>query len=377
MTNGTSSKCRQDTSNFTQEKTRITKDLHTNTRKNLRKQILYLYGEKIHHLTRTYEKLKVLRASILCDLAFLRNRQDQNLIPTCFQLKFHSNSAATKRILKRTELTLIRNELHTNRFLLDRINKDLLTLHLKLSNKIHPALWDKSKQLAICRAETQTTLKTDTQTNKLRRLQECQKQTPSLSQPHMKQTVHNISDRILTKTETNVLSKGFNFAVTPKHIPTETIICGVETSLTKINPDDTNRIRLKITNILCISKPPKSNLPKEEQTALRNLKEDTSIIILPADKGNATVVMNTSDYQTKLTNLLQDSTYKPLNRDPTTYLEKTTRSKIKASPIREEIQQRIIPRKKSSRCPKLYGLPKIHKEGTPLRPIVSSIGSPL
>ncbi|KAK9402181.1 hypothetical protein NXF25_010537 [Crotalus adamanteus] len=178
----------------------------------------------------------------------------------------------------------------------------------------------------------------------------------------MKQTVHNISDRILTKAEINVLSKGFNFAVAPKHIPTETIICGVKTSLTKINPDDANKIRLEITNILCTSKPPKSNLPKEEQTALRNLKEDTSIIILPADKGNAMVVMNTSDYQTKLTNLLQDSTYKPLNRDPTTYLEKTTRSKIKASPTSEEIQQRIIPREKSSRCPKLYGLPKIHKE---------------
>ncbi|KAM3823585.1 uncharacterized protein M6D78_018813 [Vipera latastei] len=193
----------------------------------------------------------------------------------------------------------------------------------------------------------------------------------------MKQTVHNISDRILTKAETNVLSKGFNFAVAPKHIPTETIICGVESSLTKINPDDANKIRLEVTNILCTSKPPKSNLPKEEQTALLNLKNDTSIIILPADKGNATVVMNSSDYHTKLSNLLRDSTYKLLKTDPTTYLEKTTKSKIKATPISEEIQKTIIPREKSSRCPKLYGLPKIHKEGTPLRPIVSSIGSPL
>ncbi|XP_039221239.1 uncharacterized protein LOC120318067 [Crotalus tigris] len=161
-----------------------------------------------------------------------------------------------------------------------------------------------------------------------------------------------------------------------KRIPTENIICGVEATLIKINPDEANKIRLEVTNILLSSNPPRCNLHKE-QKALTNLRKDNNIIILPADKGNATVVMNTSDYQAKLSNLLQDPTYKPLNTDPNTYLEKTTKSKIKASPISEEIHQRIIPREKSSRCPKLYGLPKIHKEGTPLRLIVSSIGSPL
>ena len=30
----------------------------------------------------------------------------------------------------------------------------------------------------------------------------------------------------------------------------------------------------------------------------------------------------------------------------------------------------------TSRPPRLYGLPKIHKEGFPLRPIVSNIGAP-
>lgn len=39
--------------------------------------------------------------------------------------------------------------------------------------------------------------------------------------------------------------------------------------------------------------------------------------------------------------------HKPVNKDQTTYLEKTTKIKIK--------------KKRSSRCPKLYGLLKIHK----------------
>ncbi len=31
---------------------------------------------------------------------------------------------------------------------------------------------------------------------------------------------------------------------------------------------------------------------------------------------------------------------------------------------------------KSNICPRIYGLPKIHKEGIPLRPIVDFMGSP-
>ncbi|XP_072384341.1 uncharacterized protein [Diabrotica undecimpunctata] len=61
---------------------------------------------------------------------------------------------------------------------------------------------------------------------------------------------------------------------------------------------------------------------------------------------------------------------------PHEYTQKTTKAKTKVSNIKKEDQPKLIPREKSSRCPKLYGLPKVHKVGMPLRPIVSSIGSP-
>ena len=42
-------------------------------------------------------------------------------------------------------------------------------------------------------------------------------------------------------------------------------------------------------------------------------------MILPADKGKATVVTNSSDYNQKLKNLLDDTTvYEVLKKDPTT-----------------------------------------------------------
>ncbi|KAK4885351.1 hypothetical protein RN001_001622 [Aquatica leii] len=81
--------------------------------------------------------------------------------------------------------------------------------------------------------------------------------------------------------------------------------------------------------------------------------------------------MDYEDYDNKIKTLLQDGTYQPITTDPTTYLEKTTKNKIKTSKLSKEDQQKVIPREKSSKCPKLYGLPKIHKEGAPLRPIVT------
>jgi len=47
---------------------------------------------------------------------------------------------------------------------------------------------------------------------------------------------------------------------------------------------------------------------------------------------------------------------------------------IKKSTLTEDQRKKLNPT--GSKPPRLYGLPKIHKEGVPLRPIVSNIGAP-
>ena len=63
-----------------------------------------------------------------------------------------------------------------------------------------------------------------------------------------------------------------------------------------------------------------------------------------------------------------------MNSDPTDSITRKTISLIKKSGISEEVAKFIYPHAPAP--PRLYGLPKIHKEGVPLRPIVSAIGSP-
>ena len=112
--------------------------------------------------------------------------------------------------------------------------------------------------------------------------------------------------------------------------------------------------------------------------ALQELQKDKSVTVLPADKGKATVIMDTSEYKNKLQNLLgDDKVYQVLKKDPTsTYknrLINILRKIKKDGNISEFLYYRLYPT--SENVPKFYGLPKIHKKNTPLRPIVSSIGS--
>ncbi|XP_072398131.1 uncharacterized protein [Diabrotica undecimpunctata] len=293
------------------------------------------------------------------------------------KLTFHKKTYKTKNILRRASFALIREAIHDTRRDIDKVNSELLELHLVLSNSLHPILWNTLETLSNFRAETNADLTKIKQLKKFNSLTAEQrprkKETPP-TETH--KLVYNFSNLELNEATTSVLSKGFNFAVAPARIPVENIISEVESSITNIPPETAEIIRQDVSQILRTAKPPKRNLTREEKEALRDLQKNKEIIVLPADKGNATVVMNIDDYDKKLTDLLNDTAYEKIATDPTTYLEKTTKAKIKVSNIKKQDQPKLIPREKSSRCPKLYGLPKVHKVGMPLRPIVSSIGSP-
>ena len=113
--------------------------------------------------------------------------------------------------------------------------------------------------------------------------------------------------------------------------------------------------------------------------AINDLKRHDDLVVLPADKGRCTVVLSKEDYHTKVTSLLSDEKfYKELNKDPTPSIERKMNSTLlqmkKESTIPEQLYRRL--RSSGGRIPLLYGLPKIHKPGIPLRPIVSFLSSP-
>ena len=123
--------------------------------------------------------------------------------------------------------------------------------------------------------------------------------------------------------------------------------------------------------------PPKSNITIEERKALAELRKDKSKIILTADKGVSLVVMDREEYITKDQELLDQPEYKSIPNDSTMKYKNKLISILKSikaeGGINEVTYRRLYPTGASS--PKFYGLPKVHKQGMPLRPIVSSIGA--
>uniref|UniRef100_H3AE75 Uncharacterized protein n=1 Tax=Latimeria chalumnae TaxID=7897 RepID=H3AE75_LATCH len=111
----------------------------------------------------------------------------------------------------------------------------------------------------------------------------------------------------------------------------------------------------------------------------KRLRKDPDIVILKADKGGVIVVMNKLDYVAKTMELLGDMrTYRILQKDPTKSITNKVVNKILDLKRQDKFYVgeygRVYPR--ALVPPRFYGLPKIHKEGNPLRPIVSNIGSP-
>ena len=119
------------------------------------------------------------------------------------------------------------------------------------------------------------------------------------------------------------------------------------------------------------------NLNPAQCRALTQLKQDNTRVVLTADKEVAMVIMDQQDYNNKAQALLQDTnTYKVLPKDP------TPNSKTNSSPYSKvsKKQEASVPKNTNNyilpvQSPKFYGLLKLHKTGTPIRPIVSSRGS--
>ena len=106
----------------------------------------------------------------------------------------------------------------------------------------------------------------------------------SKEEPNPKWVI-NLSNRPLTPAQRSVLAKGPNFAVTPRQPPNLEYITAIEAACTKLSQQDVEELRADINRVLRSSHPPKPNLTKAQNTALRELKRDRDHIVLTADKG--------------------------------------------------------------------------------------------
>lgn len=198
-------------------------------------------------------------------------------------------------------------------------------------------------------------------------------------------SVLNLSNRILSKTETQALELGLNYAI-PHHKHKQLIIeagMNIELCLNDFQLNETTKdnVRAGVSRIL------NSEIKKPDQMTTKygwlrpiyqDLKNDNNITIVPADKGNMTVVINTEDYMHKIEEVLEDPSYTIIQNDPTLNNEREIKKLLQSLKKSKRITkaQLIYLSPNHSKIPRFYGLPKIHKPNIPMRPIVDFRNSP-
>ena len=228
----------------------------------------------------------------------------------------------------------------------------------------------------------------------------------------------NLSNKHLNQHHLSVLSKGLSFCPTPRpihpcHILRDTFLFNRRVKLkyhfarnttnvqeTPTNPDYfkafkpssgwtpppgkdlfldaftgniINRIsQLKLTT-------PQKNLTLDEINAFTDLKNDPNIVIKPADKGGATVVLNRQDYINEALRQLSNTNHYELSSQ-----QEFEKSAVEIKNfLSNYVKNGHLPpythlhlTYKFPRLPQLYLLPKIHKRDNPGRPIISAVGCP-
>ena len=133
-----------------------------------------------------------------------------------------------------------------------------------------------------------------------------------------------MSFRQLTHIETDLLAKDLNFSITSKALSNKDIITAIEDVVKDLEKEEVHTIRAKVSLTLQNSKPPKSNLSKDERKALKELQSDTSVVTLPADIGRSTVILNREDCLERFMDHKNKGPFQLVKKYPTTKIKTKT-----------------------------------------------------
>jgi hypothetical protein len=367
------------------------------------------YGPFVSNTTYYFRKTRLRIAKIRLDLTYLKTCKKENLLPTfvrfrppVFHQRYNSSLIQCYRDILNVEIKLKKRELsqlyrHSN-----RLKTDLST---HLDQLVFTRVISIIESL-ILQSQTKWSL---VHTNKLIKLRDQQHPppTPTYSFDYPKNPVQNLSKRKLNDDEIYALSMGLDFVFPSSRLDDEVIAANIETFFVSLlgyttdrrdyeTKDKNERTQYKLTpdqlkfatkirrciddfrHKSSISLKIKSSSNGKYLEILRNLAKDKSIIITKADKGRAVVILDREDYLNKMEVIINDPlTFKQIDKDPTIAEEDRLIRKLRQMKergfINEAEYNHCYPT--GSQPARLYGLPKVHKTGTPLRPILSASGT--
>ena len=350
-------------------------------------KLYYTISQKVCGITvdylRGYEDLQNKLKKTSLDIEFLLKCKDLDTFPkfSNFRITFISSIQTLKQLKRRA----LHKEIRSKQQYSHRLNnliarrtvtlernlsilqfytlKALLKLHLKRLAEQWSANLDRKLQLIWIRGRTEAP----------------------------ERSIINKSDYSLSLYELNALRLGLKHCITPPRVDNVSIQCSFEKfcqlSLPKVNVQDrnefVNQLRFLSSSYLCNAvNETNAHYNKSLHRTLRSLRKNNAIKICKFDKGNGTIVLNSSEYFEKLDEIINTDKFIeiPISHNENHPIIKTENSiqyflrKYIRPFVSDDAYKLIYP--VGSRPGALYGLAKVHKDNIPLRPVISMIGTP-
>lgn len=349
-----------------------------------------------------YKKLAIKRTRTNIDIWFLNKCLEAEVTPHFARVKTSKNVPLD--IKKDIEIKIIKKNICQHYFRLDTINCKLKVTYDIWCTSIQGTETTSQRSLDFSyifndineQVEGERITKFNKVKNKLEALKKDKLRNSCNTQNNHKfsdfkffDRVKNLSDIIFTDEELSLLSLGLKFCIDKQASEKDLKIFSVEVDVALARlPNNLNNkkvIRNEICNILFkyhkkqkYQHSSKNHLYKQTLLNVQKKVKDKNLIISKADKGNCLVILKKSDYLAKVNNFLEDNNFKILNENPfKKFLRKLKSITDNCKHFLEEYSAptNLLPHNPC--MPRLYGLPKIHKEGIPIRPVVSFVNTPV
>ncbi|XP_036347364.1 uncharacterized protein LOC118756725, partial [Rhagoletis pomonella] len=255
------------------------------------------------------------------------------------------------------------------RELAERIPIDcLMELFDQMKTRIRKAMKEKYKELK----------------GKLKKLQTSQEgvNKKQREKPEFHARFVNLTEVLINKEESRVLEKGLkhNIQNYNKEKEIEQTIVDAEIAISMLPKEEQEHTRHRCKQLIEKEIKAKGNKNhSKESNIIKGLKQklkNNNVITTKADKGNTTVLMNRDEYIQKTEQLIKETRCRKLAKDPTEEYQATIKETIKkATKIIKPNQIHTLTIMNPS-APPMNALPKIHKLGTPMRPIINHRSAP-
>lgn len=338
-----------------------------------------------------FRRLKKHLINGFASIYFNRKCLYYKILPKYSRFNIKNENHKIRNYIKYAQFALIKNEINIQYKKVNRLNMELLSLHLEIANNIDHCIWNFRYNLIQNILNGYKIKKFFKIKNKLNNLLIETKIVECGLDSNYKHNFFprfvNLSNVQFSQIEIKTLenSTKTNFkSVNSNTI--ENLIVETECAVSKLDENKQDEIRTQATSIISkFIEKHKSNRrqimsEKKNNTILKRINHKLSnnnLTLIKADKSNTSVIISNNELEQKTLKFLDENNCTILRKDPTSRYHTHIDNLIKNNPlIFDDNVSKFKLKVDNPSPPKLNTLIKLHKKDKPVRPLINSKTAP-